>query len=436
METAMRYLVAVMSALISAGALAQGSQDFLTNTFSTNADTRFWAEVRERDKALARQQQSYRDAARTSWEQKETAVPMTPQRARMEEIGDQLNATGKASAADLTEVGMDLYFGNGLPRMADRGLEFIKLAADDKPFNWHYAQLVLGDIYWNGQGMKADKAEGLVWYRKSAGNGNVIAMSKLVQNLAVGAGVPKDLVEAAHWADALEAKLWEAPSPSTGTLAAPTPGEAFADDEQRSTAAFLIAAVSASGEHDRARALYWMERAGRWGCKECAKLMSTVDYSSAGLPSERHELELALLGVRIAVPPYRGQWAAGAFDLQGKVRQGLRLDPGTPAGKMFATLEPEGGSDCGTPMLKLELGERMPPMSLPALDPNATLFTGWYLFALESAPGSYILCRDLPTGYMLVTLVAADPNEPQSWVKLAFDQARPIVDDIVSAMSH
>ena len=103
---------------------------------------------------------------------------------------------------------------------------------------------------------------------------------------------------------------------------------------------------------------------------------------------------------------------------------------------MFAVLEPEGGSDCGTPMLKLELGERLPPMSLPALDPNATLFTGWYVFALESAPGSYILCRDLPTGYMLVTLVAADPNQPQSWVKLAFDQARPIVDEIVSAMSH
>lgn len=432
----MRHLLAALSALIATGALAQGSQAFLNNTFSTNADTRFWAEVRERDKALARQQQAYRDAARGSWQQKETAVPMTPQRARIEEIGDQLNATGKASAADLTEAGMDLYFGDGVPRMADDGLYFIGLAADEKQFNYHYAQLVLGDIYWKGQGMKADKPTGLAWYRKAAGNGNIIAMSNLVQYLTVGVGTPKDLGEAAQWADALEARLWQTPSPVMGTAASSPPGEAFAGDEQRSTAAMLVAAVSMIAEHDRARGLYWMDRAGRWGCRECAEVMSGVDYSSEGLPGERHELELALLGVRIVVPPYRGPWAAGAFDLNGQARQGMRLDPGTPAGKMFAVLEPETGSDCGAPMLKMELGERLQRVSLPALDSNATLFKGWHPFALEIDPGSYTLCRDSPKGHMLVTLVAADPNQPQGWVKLAFDQSRPIVDDVVRAMNH
>ena len=392
--------------------------------------------MRERDKALAQQQQAYRDAARSTWQEQETAVPMTPQRARIEEIGDQLNATGKASAADLTEAGMDLYFGDGVPRIADDGLYFIKLAADEKQFNYHYAQLVLGDIYWKGQGMKADKPTGLAWYRTAARNGNIIAMSNLVQHLTVGVGIPKDLDEAAHWADALEAKLWQEPSAASSTAVATAPGEAFADIEQRSTAAMLVAAVSMLAEHDRARGLYWMEQAGRWGCEECAKVMSGVDYSSEGLPGELHELELTLLGVQIVVPPYRGRWAAGAFDLRGQVRQGMRLDPGTPAGKMFAVLEPEQGSDCGAPMLKMELGERLQRVSLPALDPNATLFEGWYPFALEIEQGSYVLCRDSPKGHMLVTLVAADPNQSQGWVKLAFDQSRPIVDDISRAMGH
>ena len=35
----MRHLLAALSALIATGALAQGSQAFLNNTFSTNADT-------------------------------------------------------------------------------------------------------------------------------------------------------------------------------------------------------------------------------------------------------------------------------------------------------------------------------------------------------------------------------------------------------------
>jgi len=242
--------------------------------------------------------------------------------------------------------------------------------------------------------------------------------------------------EAAHWIDALEAKLWQASSPGTGATATPAPGEAFADDEQRSTAAMLIAAIAVIATHDRACGLYWMERAGRWGCQDCAKVMSSVDYSSAGLPSEAGAPELKSLGVRIVVPPYRGRWAAGTIDSNGQATQGLRLDPGTPAGKMFAVLEPEGGSDCGTPMLKLELGERLQRVSLPALDPNATLFDGGHPFALESEPGTYTLCRDLPSGHMLVLLVAADPDQLRGWVKLAYDQSRPMVDEIARAMSH
>jgi hypothetical protein len=37
---------------------------------------------------------------------------------------------------------------------------------------------------------------------------------------------------------------------------------------------------------------------------------------------------------------------------------------------------------------------------------------------------------------MLVLLVAADPDQPRGWVKLAYDQSRPMVDEIARAMSH
>ncbi len=61
------------------------------------------------------------------------------------------------------------------------------------------AQLVLGHMYSQGQGVPQDHAEAVKWYRKAAVQGLDAAQRSLSLSYLVGKGVPKDFVQAHMW---------------------------------------------------------------------------------------------------------------------------------------------------------------------------------------------------------------------------------------------
>ena len=62
-----------------------------------------------------------------------------------------------------------------------------------------YAQLNLGVMYANGEGVPEDDAEAARWYRLAADQGHADAQNNLGMMYANGEGVPEDDAEAARW---------------------------------------------------------------------------------------------------------------------------------------------------------------------------------------------------------------------------------------------
>jgi TPR repeat protein len=56
------------------------------------------------------------------------------------------------------------------------------------------AQLSLGMMYYNGEGMSQDYAEAVKWYRRAAQQGNSSAEFNLALMLKAGNGLPKDML--------------------------------------------------------------------------------------------------------------------------------------------------------------------------------------------------------------------------------------------------
>jgi hypothetical protein len=433
----MRASLAIwLLALLPGLTLAQGSQDALRNTYSLDSETRFWAEVRQRDSDIARLQSQYRDSQRSAWNSEAVARAKTPQQARIEEINARVQATHRASAADFTEVGMDLYFGDGVPVNRELGMYFLKQAGDEHTINWHYAQFVLGTIYWNGKGTKPDPQAGLDWFRLAAGNGNVLAQSKLIEALVMGERVPKDVAEAARWADRLEHALFDATIAPASFQPGSAPGSGFADDAQRASAAVAVAGLAVLGLHDLARGRFWLGRAAQWGCKSCAALVSQDIAAPIWLRIEPYQLGLQVLGVNIMIPPYRGEWSAAPWQSNTETRQALRLSGGTTAGAVIVTLARKTSGTCGNAMLALELRDGLPRISLPALAPERGLewLNDWYFFALQEDDGLYAFCRDIPGGFLVVTVLSEKEGRPRTWVAPAFDAVRPIVNQVAAAL--
>ena len=63
------------------------------------------------------------------------------------------------------------------------------------------AQVIMGVMHQNGQGVKRDYKEAALWYAKAAKQGNAQAQFNLGTLYRYGAGVEKDLVEAYAWFD-------------------------------------------------------------------------------------------------------------------------------------------------------------------------------------------------------------------------------------------
>ena len=61
------------------------------------------------------------------------------------------------------------------------------------------AQFLLGNMYYNGEGMPQDYAEAVKWYRLAADKGHVKAQYNLGVMHGTGIGVPRNHAEAVKW---------------------------------------------------------------------------------------------------------------------------------------------------------------------------------------------------------------------------------------------
>jgi len=99
--------------------------------------------------------------------------------AKQEEQGklaaiQRLARQGNAEAQ--VELGLMHYNGEGMPQSYDKALELFKKAAEQGN---DIAQVVLGTIYTNGRGVPKNEDDGVKWYRKAAEQGNAQARKSL-----------------------------------------------------------------------------------------------------------------------------------------------------------------------------------------------------------------------------------------------------------------
>jgi len=99
------------------------------------------------------------------------------------------------------------------------------------------AQLNLGFIYHNGEGIDRDFVQAVQWWRKAADQGNPSAQYNLSASYLNGEGIERDLVEAYKWAELAIPNAAEESRPKyvalRGFLAARMTPETIADAQKR-----------------------------------------------------------------------------------------------------------------------------------------------------------------------------------------------------------
>jgi TPR repeat protein len=83
-----------------------------------------------------------------------------------------------------------------VPQDYAQAVTWLRKAADQGEVR---AQLNLGIMYHNGQGVLQDYAQAATWLRKAADQGDVDAQVRLGVEYAAGGGVPQDYVQAHMW---------------------------------------------------------------------------------------------------------------------------------------------------------------------------------------------------------------------------------------------
>jgi TPR repeat protein len=61
------------------------------------------------------------------------------------------------------------------------------------------AQVILGNMYFRGDGVPVDHLEASNWYKQAAEQGDVVAQFLIASIYTTGQGVPQDLVKAYMW---------------------------------------------------------------------------------------------------------------------------------------------------------------------------------------------------------------------------------------------
>ena len=113
-----------------------------------------------------------------------------------QELAD-LRASAKAGDTD-TQVllGAMYYIGDGIPQDFAEAVAWFREAAAQ---SHAAAQYFLGVMYAKGEGVPQDEAEAASWYREAAAQGHTIAQLTIGLMYFTGRGVPQDDTEASVW---------------------------------------------------------------------------------------------------------------------------------------------------------------------------------------------------------------------------------------------
>ena len=100
----------------------------------------------------------------------------------------------------LAQLGLGLMYANGqgVPQDYAQAVVWYRKAAEQGDAD---AQTIIALMYINGHGVSQDYAQALIWYRKAADQGNGSAQLGLGLMYANGHGVPQDYVRARMWFD-------------------------------------------------------------------------------------------------------------------------------------------------------------------------------------------------------------------------------------------
>ena len=98
----------------------------------------------------------------------------------------------------LAELGLGVMYANGqgVPQDYAQAVVWCRKAAEQGDAD---AQTIVGVMYVNGHGVPQDYTQALIWYRKAADQGNGQAQFGLGLIYANGHGVPQDYVRAHMW---------------------------------------------------------------------------------------------------------------------------------------------------------------------------------------------------------------------------------------------
>jgi TPR repeat protein len=123
-------------------------------------------------------------------------VELTPEEIRSVGIADLRALAGQGDLTAQVTLG-DLYVeGDGVPQDEAEAVRWYRLAAEQGNAE---AQLALGGMYFAGRGVAEDPTEGVRWWRLAAEQGHLPAQTGLAGRYFDGRGVPRDEAEAVRW---------------------------------------------------------------------------------------------------------------------------------------------------------------------------------------------------------------------------------------------
>ncbi|KAG0275942.1 hypothetical protein BGZ96_003552 [Linnemannia gamsii] len=122
--------------------------------------------------------------------------PQSPTSAAKKDLAQLGISAMQGDAAAQVALG-DMYRdGNGVPRDDQAALDWYRLAAEQED---PIGQIRLGELYMYGQGVPQDYAKSLDWYLLAANRGIIRAQREMADFYYNGRGVAKDYVQAMVW---------------------------------------------------------------------------------------------------------------------------------------------------------------------------------------------------------------------------------------------
>ncbi|HQU15214.1 MAG: hypothetical protein B7Z66_13125 [Chromatiales bacterium 21-64-14] len=174
----------------------------------------------------------------------------------------------------------------GLTRNPVRAVYWLRRAARD---GHPYAQLELGKLYAQGEGVARDPAHAVYWWRRSARSGNREAQRRLGEALLKGYGVSRDPKEAAQWLTRAAEQGDRDAQYEIGKMYR----DGYGVPENLERGSTWLSRAAAQGQSDAVKLLHLMEELGQDSSltfQQSAEVLTR--HAKAGDPAAQYELGL------------------------------------------------------------------------------------------------------------------------------------------------